>query len=180
MGAHRKLCAPQILVCSARRSKEAAAKQTFTLTGANRQNLRVRSTTSAQRLDFWGVDVLAYTPQGRCTVFVTRGVFLFEPCAYCWQSRKCFARALCANAITALITKAQAIVTAKWYAATRADIQRQKFQYAMRLSDGSRQTTTVAWQKLSWESMMSFVLICLEVACLCNLATEVVTILQWR
>ncbi len=30
----------KILVCSAKRSKEAAAKQTFTLTGANRQNLR--------------------------------------------------------------------------------------------------------------------------------------------
>ena len=34
-------------------------------------------------------------------IFVTRGVFLFEPCAYCWQSRKCFARALCANASAA-------------------------------------------------------------------------------
>ena len=91
-------------------------------------------------------------------IFVTRGVFLFEPCAYCWQSRKCFARALCANASTALITKAQAIVAAKWYAATRADIQRQKFQYAMRLSGEIRQTAFIDMKKPASESMISFVL----------------------
>ncbi len=112
--------------------------------------------------------------------FVTRGVFLFEPCAYCWQSRKCFARELCANASTALITKAQAIVTAKWYAATRADIQGQTFQYEMRLSDGSRQPATVAWQKLTWESMMSSVLYVKRSSVFCSLAAEAVTILQWR
>ena len=59
----------KILVCSAKRSKEAAAKQTFTLTGANRQNLRVRSTASAQRLDFGGVDVFAHARQRLSRIF---------------------------------------------------------------------------------------------------------------
>ena len=108
-----RICEVSIMVCSARRSKEAAAKQTFTLTGANRQNLRVRSTTSAQRLDFGGVDVFAR--RGCHEFFVTRSAFLLEPRAYGRHLPKLASLRhwLDAVASAALPTKAQAIATTK-------------------------------------------------------------------
>ena len=48
----------------------------------------------------------------------------------------------------------------------------------MRLSNGSRQTATAAWQKLAWESMMSSVLYVKRSSVFCSLAAEADTILQ--
>ena len=58
----------------------------------------------------YGAKRLLYMPQGRCSSFGDTLHCLFSPRAYCWQSRKYEAYALCADASADFITAALAIV----------------------------------------------------------------------